>query len=74
MLLQSEQLGINATAVGQIVRRADFVNLAADNSDAVTENAPFRAFQADLAARCATPPEATPLSVELIDSYGLGNR
>jgi hypothetical protein len=50
-----------------------FVNLAADNSDAVTENPPFRAYQADLAARCATPPEVTRLSVELIDSYGLGN-
>jgi hypothetical protein len=50
-----------------------FVNLAADNSDAVTETSSFRAFQADLAARCTTPPQVTPLSVELVDSYGLGN-
>jgi len=50
-----------------------FVNLAADSSDVVTETSAFHAYQADLAARCATPPQPTRLTVELIDSYGLGN-
>ena len=50
-----------------------FVNLAADNSDAVTETSSFHAYQADLATRCATLPQPVRLSVELIDSYGLGN-
>ena len=48
-----------------------FVNLAADNSDAVTETSAFHAFQADLAKRSSTPVQPTRLSVELIDSYGL---
>jgi hypothetical protein len=51
-----------------------FINLAADNSDAVTETAAFHAYRADLAARCASPPEPSRFSVELIESYGLGNR
>jgi hypothetical protein len=49
-----------------------FVNLAADNSDAVTETSSFHTYQSDLANRCAIPPQAVRLSVELIDSYGIG--
>ena len=49
-----------------------FVNLAADNSDAVTETSAFHAYRADLVERCSTPVQPTRLSVELIDSYGLG--
>jgi hypothetical protein len=49
-----------------------FVNLAADNSDAVTETPAFHAYQAGLAERCQAPVQPTRLSVELIDSYGLG--
>jgi hypothetical protein len=49
-----------------------FVNLAADNSDAVTDASAFHAYQADLAERCTTAVQPTRLSVEMIDSYGLG--
>jgi hypothetical protein len=48
-----------------------FLNLREDNSDAVTGLASFDAYQADLAARCTTPPQPVRLSVELVDSYGL---
>jgi hypothetical protein len=48
------------------------VNLAGDDADAVTGLASFQAYQADLAARCATPVEPTRLAVELIDSFGIG--
>ena len=49
-----------------------FINLTEDSSDVITESSSFRAYQTDIAARCATPAEITRLSVELIDSYGLG--
>ena len=48
-----------------------FMNLGDDSADAVTETPSFKRFQADLAARCATPPAITRLSVDLIDSYGI---
>ncbi|MET0307131.1 MAG: hypothetical protein ABW023_00360 [Sphingomonas sp.] len=48
-----------------------FLNLAEDDSDAVTELPSFKAFQADLLARCTVPPAPVRQSVERIDSYGL---
>jgi hypothetical protein len=48
------------------------VNLEGDDADAVTGLASFQAYQADLAARCATPVEPVRLSVELVDSFGIG--
>ena len=51
-----------------------FMNLAEDNSDAVTDIPSFHAFQADLLARCDVPPQADRNSVELIDSYGVAGR
>jgi quinol monooxygenase YgiN len=48
-----------------------FANLRDDNSDAVTELPSFKAYQADLRARCATPPEPQRLSIQLLESYGL---
>jgi hypothetical protein len=47
-----------------------FVNMLADNSDAVTGVPEFEAFGADISARCEIPPEVTRLSVERVDSYG----
>ena|SRR5690348_4209298 len=49
-----------------------FVNLAADDSDVLTEKSSFRAFQAGAEARWVTPPDVARQSVELIDCYGLG--
>ena len=49
-----------------------FINLAEDSADSVTEMSSFHAYQADLASRCATRPDITRLSVEMIDSYGIG--
>lgn len=48
-----------------------FVNLRDDSSDAVTELASFKAYQAGLLDRCVTPPQPTRLSLEHLDSYGL---
>jgi hypothetical protein len=48
-----------------------FANLRDDNSDALTELPSFKAYLADLQARCATPPQPQRLSVRLLESYGL---
>jgi hypothetical protein len=48
-----------------------FVNMREDHADAVTGLSSFAAYQAKLRDRCVAPPEATRLSLELVDSYGL---
>ncbi len=48
-----------------------FVNLAADDSDAVTELPAFKKFQAGIAERCEAKPEVIRLALDLIDVYGL---
>ena len=48
-----------------------FVNLRADDSNAVTELATFQIYAKDIAARCEAPVEATRLSLDLLESYGL---
>jgi hypothetical protein len=47
-----------------------FVNVAEDNSDAVTATPEFDAFQAEISARCITPPHVIRESVALVDTYG----
>ena len=49
-----------------------FVNTADDDSDAVTETPAFHRYKANLADRCSTPVHSTRLSLELLESYGLG--
>ncbi len=51
-----------------------FANLTEDSSDSITETPSFHAFQADILARCVVPPQATRLSVDLVDSYGFAGR
>ena len=48
-----------------------FLNLAGDSSDPITELPSFKAFQADIAARCIVPPTPERHAVELVASYGL---
>ena len=48
-----------------------FVNAEADDSNAVTELASFKAFTSDINARCEAPPETTRLALNLVESYGL---
>ncbi|HEY4344994.1 MAG TPA: hypothetical protein VGN05_11655 [Parvibaculum sp.] len=48
-----------------------FVNLETDDSAAVTELASFKTYSRDVMGRCVAPPEATRLSLQLLDSYGL---
>lgn len=48
-----------------------FVNLADDESAPVTELPTFKAFEKGIIERCVRPPQATRLSLDLIDSYGL---
>ncbi len=48
-----------------------FINLAADNSDAVTELPTFKAFEKTIKERCEAPPQPTRMSLDLVDSYGL---
>lgn len=48
-----------------------FVNLTADNSDAVTELPTFKAFEKAIKERCEAPPQPTRMSLNLVDSYGL---
>lgn len=48
-----------------------FVNLAADESAPVTDLPTFKAFEKGIIERCVMPPQATRLSLDLIDSYGL---
>ncbi len=49
-----------------------FLNLAADDSAAVTELPAFKAFQAGITERCAVQPAATRMALDLVDSYGFG--
>lgn len=48
-----------------------FVNTKEDSSDPVTELPTFKAFQKDILSRCIEPPQATRMSFNLVDSYGL---
>jgi len=48
-----------------------FVNTAADDADALTDLASFKAFARDVAARSEAPPEVTRLGLRLLESYGL---
>ncbi|MCE9650452.1 MAG: hypothetical protein K8R18_12595 [Parvibaculum sp.] len=48
-----------------------FVNFEADDSSALTELASFKAYSKEVIGRCTQPPEATRLSLQLLDSYGL---
>jgi hypothetical protein len=48
-----------------------FVNLAEDDSAAVTELPSFKAYQAGILDRCVTPPQANRFSLNLLESYGL---
>jgi hypothetical protein len=50
-----------------------FINLQADDSDAVTELATFKAFVKDIVERCEAPPQQTRLAVRLLESYGFGS-
>ena len=47
-----------------------FVNLKDDSSDAVTELASFKAYAADVSARCVEPPQPLRIGAELVASYG----
>ena len=48
-----------------------FVNFAQDDSAVLTDLPSFVAFQANIADRCVTPPDATRYAVNLVESYGL---
>lgn len=48
-----------------------FVNTRDDSSDPVTELPTFKAFQKGILSRCVEPPQATRVSLDLIDGYGL---
>jgi hypothetical protein len=48
-----------------------FVNLRADDSEAVTGLPSFKVYSRDVAARCAGPIEQIRLGLQLVDSYGL---
>ena len=48
-----------------------FVNAEADDSSPVTELPSFKAYAKDVVARCEAPPQATRLSLRLLESYGL---
>jgi hypothetical protein len=50
-----------------------FVNLRADDSEAVTGLPSFKAYSKDVAARCAGPIEQIRLGLHLVDSYGLSD-
>ena len=50
-----------------------FINMAADDSTALTELASFKAFAEDVLERCVAPPEQTRLSVQLVEAYGLSS-
>ena len=47
-----------------------FANLREDDAEAVTGLPSFASYQAKLLDRCLTTPEATRLSLQLLDSYG----
>jgi hypothetical protein len=48
-----------------------FVNLAEDDSAALTELPSFKTYQTGIADRCVAPPQVTRFALDLIDSYGL---
>ena len=48
-----------------------FINLKADDSEAVTGLPSFQAFSKDAADRYAAAPEVVRLGLELVESYGL---
>lgn len=48
-----------------------FLNQREDDSAVLTESESFKAYAADIAARCLVPPQAERHAVELVDSYGL---
>jgi hypothetical protein len=48
-----------------------FINAEADDSSPVTELSSFKIYAKDVVARCEAPPEATRLSMRLLESYGL---
>jgi hypothetical protein len=47
-----------------------FINFGADESEPVTGLASFKAFEHNASARWLAPPDATRLSVEVVESYG----
>ena len=47
-----------------------FLNLAEDDSAAVTERPTFKAFSQDMADRTVAAPEVTRLAMALVDAYG----
>ena len=50
-----------------------FINLQADDSNALTELPSFKAYAKDIIERCQEPPEQTRLGVRLLESYGLAS-
>ena len=48
-----------------------FVNTQDDDSNALTELPSFKAYGADVGARCEAPPSVTRLGMQLLESYGL---
>lgn len=49
-----------------------FLNLDADESAPLTELAAFKAFQKGVVERCEVPPQATRVTAQLVDCYGVG--
>ena len=50
-----------------------FINTEGDDSSALTELPTFQAYVKDVVQRCEAPPEATRLSLRLLESYGLAS-
>jgi quinol monooxygenase YgiN len=48
-----------------------FVNSQDEDAAMLVELPAFKAYVADIAGRCAAPPEQTRMSLELVESYGL---
>lgn len=48
-----------------------FVNAQADDADALLELPAFKAYQAQIAARCETPPDVQRSGMDLLEAYGL---
>lgn len=49
-----------------------FVNLAADDSEAVTELPTFKAYAQGVSERCVAPPQPLRLGATLLEAYGAG--
>jgi quinol monooxygenase YgiN len=47
-----------------------FVNLADETADALVDLPAFKAYTADIAARCELPPQAERLEMQLLKAYG----